>query len=127
MHQNNHSPLYKQKQSLGNYGENIAERFLQSKGFEILARNTRLKKGEIDLIVKDGNTTVFVEVKTRSNTNFGDPLSSITPRKFYNFQKTAQIYRKKYKIFDYRFDLIGITIGANGVVRDFVYNKDISF
>lgn len=127
MQYDDHSPLYKQKQSLGNYGENLAEQFLQKKGFEILARNIRLKKGEIDIIAKDGNTTVFIEVKTRSNTNFGDPLSAITPRKFYNFQKAAQIYRKQHKIFDYRFDLIGITIGVNGIVREFVYNKDISF
>jgi putative endonuclease len=57
----------------GSKGENLAAEFLKTKGFEIVARNYRFKKAEIDLIIRRENWLIFVEVKTRSSSNFGEP------------------------------------------------------
>ena len=61
----------------GDFGENLACLFLESKGCEIIAKNYKFKRREIDIIVKDGEYIVFVEVKTRLNSNFGTPAESV--------------------------------------------------
>jgi len=65
----------------GKDGEVRAERFLQEKGFEIVARNYRFKRSEIDLIVRKSNWLVFVEVKMRSSATFGHPEQSVNVAK----------------------------------------------
>ena len=67
--------------TLGARGEAFASRFLIAHGFTPVARNWRCRYGELDLIMRDGETLVAVEVKTRSDTRFGSPLWAITPRK----------------------------------------------
>lgn len=57
----------------GTYGENLAADFLKAKGFEVVARNYRYGRAEIDLIVRRGNWLIFVEVKTRSSIAYGFP------------------------------------------------------
>ena len=69
---------------LGRRGENIAAGYLRRHGFKVLCRNFRAPEGgEVDIICRDKNcnTLVFVEVKTRSSTLFGDPASAVTPGK----------------------------------------------
>jgi putative endonuclease len=65
-------------QWLGRYGEDRALNYLISLGYQILERNWRGKQGEIDLIARDGERLVFIEVKTRSSNDFGHPLEAIT-------------------------------------------------
>ena len=65
----------------GNKGEDQAAEFLQRKGYEILARNYRYKHSEIDLIVQKSDLIVFVEVKTRSSSGFGEPEAFVDSKK----------------------------------------------
>ncbi|HWM34670.1 MAG TPA: YraN family protein [Pseudolysinimonas sp.] len=77
------------KDELGMRGERIAERHLIARGFVLLDRNWRCPLGEIDLVLRDGDETVFVEVKTRSSTAFGHPLEAITVAKLARLRRLA--------------------------------------
>ena len=66
-------------QELGRLGEQTAARALQKMGCRLLAMNYRTRFGEIDLIVQDGDTTVFVEVKTRKDASFAEAAEAVTP------------------------------------------------
>ncbi|MDY6054305.1 YraN family protein [Micrococcus sp.] len=67
--------------ALGRYGEDVAARWLQARGHEVVARNWRGPAGELDLVTRHAGWWVAVEVKTRSGTGFGDPLEAVTPAK----------------------------------------------
>jgi putative endonuclease len=80
------------KMQTGKDGENTAAEYLAGKGYEIVARNYRYGRAEIDLIVKKGNWLVFVEVKTRSNCDFGFPEEFVDRAKEENILKAAEEY-----------------------------------
>lgn len=69
------------KQLLGKFAENRAEKLLTDAGLSILQRNYRCRQGEIDLIAQDGDTLVFVEVRSRARRDYGSAAESITPAK----------------------------------------------
>lgn len=94
----------------GSKGEDLAVRFLQENGFKILERNFLIRGGEIDIIAKDGEVLVFVEVKARFSHEYGLPEESITPWKIKSLKKSALFYiqKKNFWNFPYRFDLVGI-------------------
>lgn len=95
----------------GDAGEDLACRYLQKQGYEILERNKHYSRFcEIDIIAKYKNTIVFIEVKTRKSGSFGSPLEAITPSKFENIKKGVQFYLSENKIKTYRIDIIGITL-----------------
>lgn len=80
---------------LGEQGERLAEEFLQKRGFISIARRFKTPRwGEIDLVMRDGETTVFVEVKTRGSDSqlFGGPLGALNRRKLKALQRAAQYY-----------------------------------
>ncbi len=77
------------KDELGSRGENIAERYLVRRGLTLLDRNWRCPQGEIDLVLRDGDEVVFVEVKTRSSVAFGHPLEAITAAKLARLRRLA--------------------------------------
>jgi putative endonuclease len=77
------------KDELGSRGERIAERQLVRRGLTVLDRNWRCPQGEIDLVLMDGDETVFVEVKTRSSVAFGHPLEAITAVKLARLRRLA--------------------------------------
>ena len=93
-------------------GEELAARFLANKGYEIVERNYRYGHGEIDIIAIDPDSkyTVFVEVKTRQNLEFGEPEYSITRSKQKQIKKIAKLYifDKEIKELDCRFDVFAI-------------------
>jgi putative endonuclease len=66
---------------VGKIGEQLARTFLENKGYSILEINWRYRRAELDLVAKDDETLVFVEVKTRSTDLFGQPTEAISPRK----------------------------------------------
>ncbi|GAC1537836.1 MAG: hypothetical protein NVS2B17_11000 [Candidatus Velthaea sp.] len=66
---------------MGRHGEDRAVRLLQEAGYRVVGRNVRLPGGEIDVICKDGDTIVFVEVKARISARFGSALSAVDARK----------------------------------------------
>ncbi|OGW39904.1 MAG: YraN family protein [Nitrospirae bacterium RBG_13_39_12] len=95
--------------ALGNKGEDLAVKFLKQKGYVIIMRNYKTHVGEIDIIAKDGNTIVFVEVKTRTDATFGYPFESVTKRKREKLKKLALLYLKRQgKEFPVRFDVLSI-------------------
>ena len=81
------------KKERGNYGENIAVGFLESRGHTILEKNYIAKNiGEIDIITMNDGYIIFVEVKYRTNINFGMPSESITEDKIQKLQNAAECY-----------------------------------
>lgn len=91
--------------------EELAVRYLEEKGYQILERNYQIRTGEIDIIAKDQDCLVFVEVKYRQNEKHGNPLEAVDYRKQRKIFQTAQYYLYRHKLWDVscRFDVIGIT------------------
>lgn len=95
---------------LGLEGEERAVEYLKDKGYEIVCRNYRYGKGEIDIIAHDGDELVFIEVKTRSNEAFGHPVYALTQSKQKQIIRIAKSYLHERDITDkiVRFDVITI-------------------
>lgn len=95
--------------ALGSKGEDIAVNFLKQKGYKTLHRNYKTPLGEVDVIVKDNDTIVFVEVKARSSDAFGQPFEAVDYRKQQKLKKIALYYLKQNKIeSSIRFDVVSI-------------------
>lgn len=111
----------KKKLSIGALGEKIAEKYLKKKGFKILELNFQNKKGkrvgEIDIISKENDQIVFVEVKTRliKKNEKSVPEENITRRKLQKLEKIAQVYLKENneKNVPYRFDAVSIILDSD--------------
>ena len=88
----------------------MALNHLVDRGYVLVERNYRTRFGEIDLILRSGNTLVFVEVKLRRGAEFGDPLESVTPRKQATIRTLAEGYLadREPDFEDARFDVVGI-------------------
>lgn len=99
---------------LGKIGEDRAEKYLAEKDYIILTRNYHSRFGEIDIVARDKDTTVFIEVKTRTQKMFGTPLEAITPSKLRKLIKTSQFYLSQNNLHTrpYRFDAIEIIFGS---------------
>lgn len=101
----------KDPKELGALGEVFATEYLIAQGYEILARNWRVKEGELDLIAEKDGVAVAVEVKTRRNTILGSPFEAITPKKILKLRTLFAMWLKTKKKF-YR----GVRIDAIAVV-----------
>jgi putative endonuclease len=104
---------------LGQAGEQIAADHLVRRGFTIIERNYRTRYGELDIIVSDGRTLVFCEVKTRLASRDGrDPLESVDRRKQVQLRRMAARWLverpDRPRVADLRFDAIGITLDQEG-------------
>lgn len=99
----------------GSRGEDLACQYLQNQGYKILERNYRIRGGEIDIIAKDREYMVFVEVKTRWSHEYGLPVEAMTPWKVKTLLKTAKFFLQKIGWEDgpYRLDFIGIDFANN--------------
>lgn len=96
---------------LGDRGERAAGKFLRKeKRMRILARQFSTKWGELDLICLDGDTVVFVEVKTRKSDKFGHPTEAVTQKKQQNLTKAALYWLKKKNLLEHRsrFDVVSV-------------------
>ena len=80
------------KKDLGDFGEFVAEKYFAKQGFRILEKKFTISGGELDLIVESDCVLVFVEVKTRSNMNFGAPSEAINQKKLFHMKRTAEAY-----------------------------------
>ena len=103
--------MLNQRQQFGAIGETIAARHLKKKGYKILDRNYRTKLGEIDIVAKDKDTIVFVEVKARRSSQYGSPKWAVTPKKQRKISMAALFYLKETKQIraKARFDVVSIT------------------
>jgi putative endonuclease len=96
--------------ALGPRGERAAAEFLERLGYRILERSRRYKFGEIDLVALDGETIVFVEVKTRRSDRRGDPAEAVDRRKQERVTRSALAYLKRRRLLGRRtrFDVVSI-------------------
>ena len=103
------------RRKLGKWGEKVAVVHLEAKGYEILERNWRCSRGEIDLIARAGQELVFVEVKTRRGRNLGTPEEGMTPHKARKLFEVAQIYLSDNDLEeDWRVDLVAVELDQGG-------------
>jgi putative endonuclease len=100
----------------GRQGEKLAEKYLRKKGYKILARNFRLRFGEIDLVAADGKTIVFVEVKTKTGEQFGEPWEMINQHKLEQIKKMGRVYLIKQGMNEAacRIDVLGVWLRSDG-------------
>lgn len=103
-----------QSKSLSAKGEEAAVRFLEHRGYEILERNWKCDAGEADIIAKDGDWIIFVEVKTRRSADQGFPSEAVNKRKRERYEKIAISYftENDFKDLNVRFDVIAIVVMA---------------
>ena len=94
----------------GRKGERIACRFLLKQGFDILARRYRSRSGELDIIAYEGDTLVFIEVKTRSSAEFGEPWEFVDWQKQQILRRTAEDFIADHDLgqYAYRFDIVSV-------------------
>lgn len=93
----------------GTAGENLAQSYLKNKNYIVLFTNWRHKRSEIDIIAQDGKIIVFVEVKTRNNTSFGNPEEFVDKNKIKKMQEAAEAYIEQFDWHgELRFDIIAI-------------------
>lgn len=100
--------MTKHNQRVGAWGEQLAMEYLLSKGHEIIARNVRTPYGEIDIIAKQGDVTIFVEVKTLTSKQNFFPEHNITSRKREHMLACAQHYSSENEIDHWQIDVIAI-------------------
>ncbi|MFW2439205.1 MAG: YraN family protein [Arenicellales bacterium] len=109
----------------GNKAEALAEKYLINQGLNTIKCNYRCKAGEIDMLMQDGDTLVFIEVRYRSNPFFGTAAESITRQKIHRIRKTAEHFlltHKQYTHLFKRFDVIAIS--AQTDKQEFLWIKD---
>ena len=105
-------------------GESIAAGFLKRNGYKILEQNYKNKLGEIDIVAKDRDTLVFVEVKTRRSDQFGHPKWAVTPRKQRKISMVALYYLKEHRKSNLkaRFDVVTVLDRQKSPVVEIIKN-----
>ena len=106
-----------ERQRLGKQGEDLAAQYLQGEGIMIIDKNYHFSRyAEIDLIGRDNNETVFIEVKTRGGLGFGTPEDAVTPAKQNKIRQAAESYILTHPQLggNFRFDVVAINFDATG-------------
>jgi putative endonuclease len=95
---------------LGRRGERAAEKYLRHNGYRIVARNFRAAGAEIDLVAMDGETLVFIEVKTRRSRIAGAPEEAVDKRKQTRMRRAAEVFAQRYRAdeVEMRFDIAAV-------------------
>lgn len=104
--------MFQNTRAIGKEYEKQAANYLRQLGYRIITQNYLIKGGEIDIIARDGENLVFIEVRMRYSDTFGQAIESITPWKIQALLKTARFYIQKTNWGDkpYRFDLVAIDL-----------------
>ena len=99
------------RDQLGRRGEDEAARHLKSLGYRILGRRERVLRGDIDIVALDGRTVVFVEVRSRSDTEHGHPAETVGPAKQRRIAELAAVYIRRHRLEDQsvRIDVVAVT------------------
>jgi len=110
------TPQPKGKIKLGRKGEKIARKYLKKHGYRHLASNFATKQGEIDLIMQQDRTIVFVEVKTRRQEDFASGEDVVNLRKQRHIETAARQFIRRYSLYAYacRFDVIAVVLPEKG-------------
>lgn len=110
---------------LGGEGEELAVRYLKRHGYQIIERNFRCPLGEIDVIARHGLYLVFVEIKSRSSSDFGFPQEAVHHHKQRRIIKAAKVYLAQRRLGDNvpaRFDVVAIEQGPSGAMINVLQN-----
>ncbi|MBR3249937.1 MAG: YraN family protein [Clostridia bacterium] len=101
-----------QRHIIGKYGEDVAVRFLEQKGYKIIERNFSCRQGELDIIARNNEYIVFIEVKTRSNFLYGTPIEAVGKNKQKHIFRVAKYYLHIHRLENHfvRFDVIEVFI-----------------
>lgn len=113
--------------SIGAIGEELAEKYLKEKGYEIIGRNYLTRYGEIDLIAKKEKKLHFIEVKARSSLAYGKPYEAVNWRKIRHLKSAIQIYLLKNKIKECKLslDTISIWLGPGNSIKELLYFENV--
>jgi putative endonuclease len=108
----------------GKTGEDIAAAFLKKKRYKIIERNYKCVFGEVDIVARDMNDIVFIEVKSRKSKDFGEPEDAVTLNKQRKISKVALNYLKDRRLDDRdaRFDVIAIKLSTEGNIVKHIKN-----
>lgn len=111
---------------LGKWGEDLAADYLQRKGYTIIERDWKSGRRDLDIVAKNGNVIVFVEVKTRRNSLYGQPEEAVDYRKLQSLQQAINHYIKFRHIRqEVRFDIISV-VGTIGSEPDIQHIQDVA-
>lgn len=105
------------RRALGARGEDLAVRYLKKKGYKVIERNYRCQWGEIDLIAREGDTLIFVEIKSRSSSGFGLPQDAVNRFKQNKLIEVARAYLAERRLTDditMRFDVVAVQLTPSG-------------
>jgi len=104
------------RQTTGMIGEKLAADFLARQGYEIIEKNFRCKEGEVDIIAKDGQFLVFVEVRAKNSRTFGTPEESVTPRKKEHLKNVPARYQETHDNLpvEWRIDFVAVELDGRG-------------
>ena len=112
--------------SIGNRGEAIAANYLSKRGYEILARQKRLGRAEVDLIARFGSDIIFIEVKTSNSKKHGFAEASVSDKKRILLCEAAQLYSESQQLTsDIQFDVIAVTLTPDE--SEVLHLKDLLF
>ena len=100
--------MSKHRQKIGVWGENVAAKHLEERGYTVIAQNVRTPHGEIDIIAEKDGFISFVEVKTRTSSSYGPPEISVTPRKQEHMVAAAEHYAQENEIDHWQIDVIAV-------------------
>jgi len=104
------------RRDTGILGEKLAKDFVKKRGYRILETNYRCPEGEIDIVAKDKDCLVFIEVRTKTSREFGSPEESITPVKRERMRATAARYRQSHSNLPplWRIDMVAVELDQRG-------------
>ena len=107
--------MTRERLALGNFGEQLALKKIKRLGYKKIIRNYRCPLGEVDLIARDGDTLVFIEIKTRKGKSIGYAKEAVDARKRRQLSKAALAYMKSNDCVDAkaRFDVVAINLKGN--------------
>jgi len=113
------------RKALGSKGEDLAVQYLKKKGYKVIERNYHCQWGEIDLVAREGDTLVFVEIKSRSSSGFGLPQDAVDRFKQNKLIEVARAYlaeRHLKEDISMRFDVVAVRLTPQGpdieVIKD---------
>ncbi|WP_298297422.1 YraN family protein [Hydrotalea sp.] len=116
-----------QKKATGNFGEDVAVRYVLDKGFKLLHKNWRYKYWEVDIIALQNNIVHFIEVKTRQQSPFGFPEDAVHQSKMDALKKAASAFIELHPGYEtLQFDIIAITLQQQQVIEIF-WIEDVFF
>ncbi len=110
-------PNWSKRAEVGKWGEERAARYLEEKGYKIVARHWTHRIGELDIVASKGGRIIFVEVKTRTNLRFGAPEEAIGWSKQEKLRRTANVYMLRHKLHDVPYQIDSVAVMYDPVLK----------